>query len=127
MAELPSSWGLKTQKRDDGKLDILGKDDTGHEYRVRTTDSPEVSERDVQELKAADRESYGNPETRTYDFVKKLTEPGNRKKAEDEARYMDDLTYAAEPVCHAGFERGSLTVGSTAAYRKNYDKVFGGN
>lgn len=125
MAELPSSWGLKTKRRGDGKLDIVGKDDTGHDYRVRTTDTAEVTEKDVRELKAADRESYANPETRTYDYIKHLT--ANPKKAEQEARDLDDWTEAAGPVVHAGLERKGSTLGSTAAYRRGWDRAFGEN
>lgn len=124
MAELPSSWGLKTKRRTDGKLDIVGKTDAGQDYRVRTTDTAEVTEKDVSELKAADRESYSNPETRVYDYIKHLT--SNPAKEEREARDLDDWTEAAGPVIHAGFERGGSTVGSTAAYRRGWDRIFKG-
>lgn len=122
MAELPASWGLKKRKRSDGKLDIIGKTDHGEEYRVRTTDTSEITERDVQELRAADRESYSNPETRTRDFVKHLTAPSPRKQAE-EAREMDEWIADADRVCYAGFEKRGSTLGSTRSYRENYDKI----
>lgn len=125
MAELPASWGLKTQRRTDGKLDIIGKTDEGQDYRVRTTDTPEVTEKDVSELRAADRENYANPDTRTYDYIKHLT--ANPGQAEKDARDLDDWTAAAEPVVYAGLERKGSTVGSTAAYRRGWDRIFGEN
>lgn len=125
MAELPGSWGLKTKRRGDGKLDIVGKDDTGHEYRVRTTDTSDVTEKDVRELKKADRESYANPTTRTREYVKYLMENPRKKDVED--RFLDDLTEAAGPVVHAGLERKGSTLGSTAAYRRGWDRAFGEN
>src|SRR5262252_9446898 len=107
MAELPSSWGLKTRRRNDGKLDIIGKADTGDEYRVRTTDTSEVTEKDVCELKRADRESYSNPDTRTKEYINYLSE--NPAKEERESKFMDDLIESAGPVVHAGFGKGGST------------------
>jgi len=107
MAELPASWNLKTQSRQDGKLDIVGKDDAGNDYRVRTTDTSEVTEKDVSELKKADRESYSNPATRTKEYVQHLMD--NPKKKRDEEVLLDDLTELSGPIIHAGLERGGST------------------
>lgn len=109
MAELPASWNLTTRKRNDGKLDIIGKDDSGHEYRARITDTSQVTDKDISELKAADRESYSNPNTRTYDYIKHLT--SNPAKAESEAKFEDDLTELAGPVVYAGLGRKGSHVG----------------
>ncbi len=127
LAELPASWGLKAVKRDDGKLDVVGKDDSGQDYRVRTTDHAEITETDVQELKAADRESYSNRESGVRSFIKGLEAHGNRRKDAEESNLLDELTEAAGPVVRAGFEREGSTVGSSRKYRANYDAVFGGN
>lgn len=125
--ELPENWGLSTVKRDDGKLDIIGKADNGDGYRVRTTDHAEITETDIQELKAADRESYSNRESGIRQFCKNLTSHGESKRAREENILLDDLTEAAGPVIRAGFEQERSTVGSNRRYRKNYDSVFGGN
>lgn len=127
MAELPASWGLTTTKRPDGKLDIIGKDDLGGDYRVRTTDGPQITDTDVQELKAADRESYANKEAGIREFCKGIVDYSEKKKSERDLADLDDWTEAAGPVVHAGFERKGLTVGSSRKYRQNYDSVFGEN
>lgn len=116
MPELPASWGLKTKRRNDGKLDIMGKDDSGNEYRVRTTDTPGITEKDVLELKKADRESYPNPNTRTREYVKWLTD--NPQKEEREKQFEDDLIELAGPVVHAGLERGRPSVEMGSAYER---------
>lgn len=125
--ELPASWGLSTVPRQDGKLDIVGKDDAGRDYRVRTTDTAEVTAKDVQELKEADRESYPNRETGVRTFCKNLVEYGKNKKAVLDSGLEDDLIEAAGPVVHAGLERKGLTVGSTRSYRMGYERIFGGD
>jgi hypothetical protein len=123
MAELPASFGLTTKKRTDGKLDIIGKADNGQEYRVRTTDGPQVTDKDVQELKAADRESYANREQGIRQFVKSLTEHGQRQQDSYWNNYENELTEAAGPVVHAGLERRGSTLGSTWAYRHGWEKL----
>lgn len=122
MAELPSSWNLKTKRRDDGKLDIVGKDDTGNEYRARTTDTSEVTEKDVHELSKADRESYSNPTTRTKQYVDWLT--SNPEKDAQEARFEDDLVEASGPIIHAGLEYGKRSVDFQAIPQWRWDLAF---
>lgn len=128
MAELPSSWGLKTKKRSDGKLDIIGKDDAGKDYRVRTTDTPEVTDRDVAELKIADRENYPNRQAGVKAFVNHLC-PQEDKSAPtfDNMATFDDSDWiaAAEPIVHAGLNRKGCTLGSTWAYRRGWEHAFG--
>jgi|SRR5579862_1723209 hypothetical protein len=126
--ELPSSWNLKTKKRPDGRLDIVGKDDSGNPYKVRTTDTAEVSQKDVEELKLADRENYPNREAGVRAFVNHLCPPDKK-----EAITLNDMTSfdesewiaAAEPLVHAGLERKGCTIGSTWAYRRGWDRAFG--
>ena len=125
--DLPENWGLTTVKRDDGKLDVLGKADNGESYRVRTTDHAEITETDIQELKAADRESYSNRESGVRQFCRRLAGDGESKREREESLFLDDLTEAAGPVLRAGFEQERATVGSSRRYRQNYDSVFGGN
>lgn len=127
MPELPASWGLQTFKRDDGKLDIVGKDDAGNGYRVRTTDHAEITETDVQELQAADREAYSNRDSGVRQFCKSLTAPREHREAYEETQFLDDLTEAAGPVVRAGLERQGCTLGSTRKYRERFNSVFGGN
>ena len=125
--DLPASWNLKTKKRKDGKLDVIGKDDTGAEYRVRTCDTGAVTEKDVAELKAADREAYPNRQAGVKSFIKDLVAHGEAKKAKEEETFYQDIMYGAEPVVHAGLEKKGSTVGTSWRYRQNYDSVFGGN
>lgn len=131
MPELPQSWGLTTTKRKDGKLDIIGKTDAGADYRVRTTDGPEVTDKDVQELHDADRETYANRETGVKQFMEKLIGPPEHKPSLQElahsAATFDDSDWiaAAEPIVHAGFERQRLTTGSTQKFRRGWEHAFG--
>ena len=127
MADLPKSWGLKTKKRSDGKLDIIGKDDAGKDYKVRTTDTPEVTQKDIQELKLADRENYPNREAGVKAFVNHLCPPEKKEVTfNDMATFNEsDWIAAAEPIVHAGFGRTGCSVGSTWAYRRGWDHAFG--
>lgn len=125
MAELPANWNLTTQKRADGKLDIMGKTDAGESYRVRTTDGPEVTDTDVSELRDADRENYPDRTKGAWEFTNKIIAHGKQREQDRENAFYDDLTEAAMPVVHAGFERKGSTVGSTRAYRTGWDRLFG--
>ena len=130
MPQLPKSWGLKTKKRSDGKLDIIGKDDAGAEYRVRTTDGPGITDTDIRELRDADRENYAgySRHDAAKQYVGKIMEHGIRaKKARDDA-FGDDLVEAAMPVSYALLDRkghSSPFTGSTRAYRRGWELAFG--
>ncbi len=119
--ELPASFGLKTEERSDGKLNIVGKDDAGEKYVARVTSGPEVSNEDVAALANGDRER-NNPWDFTHDVMN--ANASGRKAWED--NMLNEFMEPAEVVAHAGLHRGGSTTGSTAAYRRNYDKVFGG-
>jgi hypothetical protein len=129
--KLPSSWGLKTKKRSDGKLDIIQREDCGRESVVRTTDTSEITDRDLADLKAADRESYPNRDAGVRAQVKRLMGPeASKPNADDyvhQALAFDDSEWiaAAEPVVQAGLGRCGLTVGSTHAYRRGWEYAFG--
>jgi hypothetical protein len=130
MPKLPPSWKLKTKRRLDGKLDILGKDDLGSEYRVRTTDGPEVTDKDITELRAADREAYPDRTTGARAFVDGLVADGKRKEQAREDAFAEDMTEAAGPVSFALLDRkghSSPFTGSTRAFREGWEKAFGGN
>lgn len=126
--KLPSNWGLKTKKRADGKLDIVGKTDAGEKYVVRTTDGPEVTDRDLAELKAADRESYSSRSDGARSFVSSLLDDGQqRQRARDEA-FGDEMVEASGPVSFALLDRkghSSPFTGSTHAFRKGWEIAFG--
>jgi hypothetical protein len=125
MAELPSSWKLKTKRRTDGKLDVLGKTDAGEMYKVRTCESGAVTEADVRAIAECDRERYGSREEGARAFVKGLVDAGRAAREAQDNTFQEELEDLAGPVVHAGLERSGTTVGSTRSYRKNYDKVFG--
>ena len=125
MANLPKSWGLKTKKRSDGKLDIVGKDDNGHDYRVRTTDGPVVTDTDLAELHAADRETYPDRRTGAKAFVDGLLAGGKQRDQARENAFGDEMAEAAGPVSFALLDRkghSSPFTGSTEAYRKGFEQ-----
>ncbi len=130
MPDLPKSWGLKKVKRSDGKLDIVGKDDAGRKYKVRTTDGPSVTEKDIRELSAADREQYSSPAEGARQFVGDLISDATTRERERQDRFGDDMVEASGPVAFALLDRkgrSSPFSGTSRAFRENYDKVFGGN
>lgn len=127
MAELPASWKLKTRKRADGKLDVMGKTDVGEDYKVRTCESGAVTESDVQAIKECDREQYRSREEGAREFVKSLIDAGKAYRNNQERVFGESLEEAAGPVVRTGFGRERSTVGSTCLYRQNYDAVFGEN
>ena len=120
MAELPSSWNL-TVKQEKGKAVVYGKDDTGNDYRVRTCDTPAVTERDIVEIASADRER-----TTAAAFVKGVVEDGERRRLSREDEFESELIEAAGPVVHAGLERRGSTVGYSRTYSEAYERIFGG-
>ena len=130
MPQLPKSWGLKTKKRADGKLDIIGKDDAGQDYRVRTTDGPGISDKDISELRDADRETYAgySRHEAAKKYVGKIVDYGTRQKKAREAEFGADLEEAAMPVSYALLDRkghSSPFTGSTSAYRRGWERAFG--
>src|SRR3974390_959213 len=97
MAELPKSWNLTTRLNGTGKMEVFGKDDLGGEYKVRTCDSDGITDADVGEIAAVDRER-----TTATEFVNGVIEHGRRATRDREANFLDDLTDAAGPVVRAG-------------------------
>jgi|SRR5215469_11365589 len=125
MAELPASWKLKTNKRSDGKLDVIGRDDSGYDYRVRTCESGAVTDSDVHAIAECDRERYRSRDEGARAYVKGLVEAGRAAKEAQDNAFQEELEDVAGPVVHAGLERSGATVGSTRAYRRAWDRVFG--
>jgi hypothetical protein len=125
MAELPASWKLKTKKRADGKLEVLGKSDAGEVYKVRMCESGAVTDADVRAIAECDREQYRSREEGARAYVKGLIDAGRAAKEAEDNAFQEELEDLAGPVVHAGFERSGTTVGSTRAYRRNYESVFG--
>jgi hypothetical protein len=126
--KLPQSWGLKTKKRPDGKLDILGKTDAGEEYRVRTTDGPDVTNHDLAELHAADRETYSDRKTGAREFVSNLLSGAKQLETQREAEFGEEMVEASGPVSFALLDRkghSSPFTGSTHAYRRGWEIAFG--
>jgi hypothetical protein len=129
MSKLPKSFGLKEKKRADGCLDLVGKDDSGQEYKAATLEGPEVTDADVEHLRVMDRETYANPATRAREAVRKVIgEPEDKSALTEVEKALtfdeSDWIAAAEPVVHAGFQRRGSTVGSTWAYRNGWDRIF---
>jgi hypothetical protein len=130
LANLPESWGLKTSKRADGKLDILGKTDAGEEYKVRTTDGPQITDTDVQELRDADREAYSGctRDDACRKAVSKIVDYGKRQEQARNDAFGDDMVEAAGPVTFAMLDRkghSSPFTGSTRAFREGWEAAFG--
>ena len=124
--QLPPSWGLKTKKRSDGKLDIVGKDDAGAEYRVRTTNGPEVTDTDISELHDADRETYSGLSRReaAKQYVSKIIDYGETRKRERDEAFGESLIDPAANVTYALLDRkghSSPFTGSTLAYRMGWE------
>lgn len=122
MAQLPENWKLKTKPRPDGKLDIVGKDDTGQEYKVRTTAAPEVTPADVSAIAETDRER-----TTAREYVSNLVAQGDKVKAEIQSREDGAWEDAAmEVVYSARSRRGpgiqlSETTGASGAFRRGWE------
>lgn len=104
MAEIPSSWGLKKRKRSDGKLDILGKTDAGEEYRVRTTSGPDITEGDIRELAAVDRE-----QTTAREFVQRTIAHQKQINDQRDSQMESDFAAAAEEIVRASTTDGRAT------------------
>jgi hypothetical protein len=128
MARLPKSWGLKEVKRPDGKLDIVGKDDAGKSYRVRTTDGPTVTDTDLKELHAADREAYSSRTEGAKTFCAGLIADGKQREQARENAFGDEMVEASGPVAYALLDRkgrSSPFSGYSRAYAENYERIFG--
>jgi hypothetical protein len=117
MANLPESWNLTTRLNGAGKAEVWGKDDNGADYRVRTCDNDGLTEVDVAEIAAVDRER-----TTAKEFVGNLMADGAKRESDRDSAYFDDLTEAAGPVVHAGLEKKGSTLGYSRVYAQNFDR-----
>lgn len=117
--ELPSSFGLTPVARGDGRLNLVGKDDTGAEYVARVTQGNEVTSHDVEALHANDREA-----TNAREFCAKLVADKQRHEQQCADSLLADYMEPAERVAYAGTHKSERTVGYSRAYAANFDKVF---
>ncbi len=126
MAKLPENWGLNAKRRNDGRLDIVGKDDAGRDYVARTTNGPDVSDKDVSELAIADRERYPDRERGAKSVVSGIVARQEARNAvRDKAFEEDCLEGANELLAHPGVLEGrAATFGYSRSYSRNFDKVF---
>jgi hypothetical protein len=98
MPALPESWKLSEKPRPDGRVDLIGKDDTGAEYVARTTEESGVTDRDLQIL------SLGNREQSTArDVVKFFEDDRKRVDKETADKMAGEYEEAADQVVFAGF------------------------
>jgi hypothetical protein len=116
MAELPASFGLTVKKNDKGKAEVWGKDDLGGDYRVRQCDAAEITDTDVAEIAAVDRER-----TTAKEFVGNLCEDGARLRGARESAFYDDLVEGALPIAYAGLDKRGSTTGYSRAYARRFD------
>jgi hypothetical protein len=81
-------------------------------------DTAGITDKDVAELKAADRESYANRTSGISQFVRSLAPTSKVETPEnfDDSEWIE----SALPVVRAGFER--LTLGYSRRYSNNFDK-----
>ena len=93
MPEIPID--LTPRKRDDGKLDLIGKDDAGGEYVARTCETGSFTTQDAEGLAFADRERVT-----PSDLVKNVVAVQDKEKADRESAYEDELMAASGPVVH---------------------------
>jgi hypothetical protein len=93
MAEIPASWNLKTRNRSDGKLDVIGKTDLGEEYKVKTTAGPAITEKEIREIAATDRE-----QTTAREFVSGVVSEQKKRDQQREAELEDDLSAVADEI-----------------------------
>lgn len=120
MPELPK--GLKSKKRGDGKLDIVGTNELGEEYVARTTEQDGVTDFDLKIL------DLGNPEKRDADsFVGFYRD--QRDNARKQWEHSQDELYmeGAEKVVHAGMHMRESKIGYSRRYAEKWESVFGVN
>lgn len=125
MAELPASWELTTQPRDDGRLDIVGKADDGTDYVARTTESHEVTEKDLAALRRGDREAYdGDRDKAVRTLVKGFSDEAAQNKAAWENRMLDEYTEAALPVAEAGCGHRAYGMNTSYGRARRYERMM---
>jgi hypothetical protein len=118
MADLPK--GLKSRKRADGKLDIVGTNIKGEEYIARTTEQDGITDFDLMVL------DIGSPEKRDIDRMIGFARD-QRDNARKEWEHSQDQEWlaAADEVVHAGLHMRESKVGYSRVYAQNWEKVFG--
>jgi hypothetical protein len=118
MPDLPK--GLKTKKRRDGKLDIVGTNAAGEEYVARTTEQDGITDFDLKIL------DIGSPEKRDINALIGFARDQRDNARKEWEHSMDqEWLVAADQVVHAGLHLRESKVGYSRIYAQNWDKCFG--
>lgn len=117
MPSLPDGWKLETKPRADGKVDIVGKDDTGTPYVARTTEGPGVTESDIKHLALTNRET-----STARDVVKFFEDDRKRVDKELEDKMLDEYMDAADQAVFAGFHGQRIVGGYSRRGQENYER-----
>lgn len=128
MPELPK--GLYEQKRDDGKVDVVGRDINGTEYIAKPAETRDhegsgCSDKDLSDLEA------GNPnKSSPREFVGNFTRVSSEHRQDYESRMLDDYMEPAEIVARAllgetkpGFDVGASHRRGEAYFRWRDDLI----
>jgi hypothetical protein len=116
MPDLPK--GLRSRKRADGKLEIVGTNVSGQEYVARTTEQDGITDYDLKLL------DIGNPEKRDANaFVGFYRD--QRDNARKEWEHSQDQQYleGAERVVHAALHLRESRIGYSGAFAAAWDRL----
>ena len=124
MPELPKDWGLTTKTGERGNCEVWGKDDAGKDYRVRACDTSGITEKDLKDLKAADREIYTSREQGIRQFVKGLTGEKRETDQIEKIRSFEDSDWieSAMPVVRAGM--GNTSISFSHISKEKWDNIW---
>jgi hypothetical protein len=116
MPDLPK--GLKTRKRTDGRLDIVGTNVAGNEYVARTTDEPGVTDYDLKLL------DIGNPEKRDADkFVGFYRDQRDNARKAWEHSLDQEYLAAADRVVYAGMGLRDSKIGYSGKFAQQWERL----
>lgn len=96
--ELPASWELKEKRRDDGRIDVVGRDDAGSDYVALTTETDSITPEDVKRLAQGDRE-----QTDAYQFTKRFTDEIELNRQRYEENMQKDYEEGMEKVMRGAY------------------------
>src|SRR5438309_2213798 len=116
MPELPK--GLRSRKRADGKLEIVGTNVAGQDYVARTTEQDGITDYDLKLL------DIGNPEKRDADaFVGFYRD--QRDNARKQWEHSQDQQYleGAERVVHAGLHLRESRTGYSGTFAAAWERL----
>lgn len=119
MAELPASWNLQEKPRSDGRVDIVGTDDTGQQYIARTTEKAGVTEDDVKVLAENNRES-----NTAREVVNRHLAHREEYWKNYEQQMLDDFMEPAEMAAFAGTEKYGRTICFSHIPQEKWDAIW---